>query len=45
VKKDGKVAYTGRIVLSADGKSRTITVSRADSAGKKITSSSTYDKQ
>ena len=45
VKKDGKIAYTGRIVLSADGKSRTITVSRADSAGKKITSSSTYDKQ
>ena len=45
VKKDGKVAYTGRIVLSADGKSRTITVSRSDSAGKKITSSSTYDKQ
>ena len=45
VKKDGKVAYTGRIVLSADGKSRTITVSRTDTAGKKITSSSTYDRQ
>lgn len=45
VKKDGKIAYTGRIVLSADGKSRTITVSRTDPAGKKITSSSTYDKQ
>jgi len=45
VKKDGKIAYTGRIVLSADGKSRTITVSRTDTAGKKITSSSTYDKQ
>ena len=45
VKKDGKIAYTGRIVLSADGKSRTITVSRNDTAGKKVTSSSTYDKQ
>ena len=45
VKKDGKIAYTGRIVLSADGKSRTITVSRTDTAGKKITSSSTYDRQ
>jgi len=45
VKKDGKIAYTGRIVLSADGKSRTITVSRTDTAGKKTTSSSTYDRQ
>ena len=45
VKKDGKIMYTGKIVLSADGKGRTITVSRTDSAGKKISSSSTYDKQ
>ena len=45
VKKDGKIAYTGRIVLTADGKSRTITVSRTDTAGKKTTSSSTYDRQ
>jgi hypothetical protein len=45
VKKDGKVTMTGKIVVSADGKSRTLTASGTDSAGKKIHSTSVYDKQ
>jgi hypothetical protein len=44
-KKGGTVTTTGRIVVSADGKSRTVTTSRTDSAGKKATSSAVYDKQ
>ena len=43
-KKDGKVTITGRVVVSADGKSRTVTVSGSDSKGKKFTSTSVYDK-
>jgi hypothetical protein len=45
VKKGGKVLLTGRIVLSADGKSRTVTLSGTDAAGKKISTNATYDKQ
>ncbi len=45
VKKDGKATITGHIVLSADGKSRTVTVSGTNAAGKKVTSTSVYDKQ
>jgi len=41
----GKVTMTGRIVLSADGKSRTVTVSGTDSKGKKFKGTSVYDKQ
>src|SRR5882757_4963051 len=37
-KKDGKVVTSGRIVVSADGKSRTLTVTGTDLAGKKISS-------
>ena len=44
VKKDGKVATSGRIVVAADGKSRTVTTTRTDSTGKKSTSTSVYDK-
>jgi hypothetical protein len=44
-KKDGKVTATGRIVISADGKSRTVTVSAADPGGKQVTYISVYDKQ
>ena len=44
-KKDGKVTMTGRIVLSADGKSPTVTASRTDAAGKKVESTSVYDRQ
>jgi hypothetical protein len=43
-KKDGKVTISGRIVVSADGKSRTVTVSGTDAKGKKFTSTSAYDK-
>jgi hypothetical protein len=45
VKKDGKVIDTGRIVLSADGKSRTVTVSGTTPKGKKFTNVVVYDKQ
>ena len=44
-KKDGKVATTGRIVLSADGKSRTVSTTVTDSTGKKVKSTAVYDKQ
>jgi hypothetical protein len=44
-KKDGKVVVSGRIVISADGKSRTLRATGTDAAGKKATSSAVYDKQ
>ena len=45
VKKGSKVLFTGRIVLSADGKSRTVTTEGTDSSGKMINSIAVYDKQ
>jgi hypothetical protein len=45
IKKDGKTTITGRIVVSADGKTRTGTINRTDSAGKKTKSTVVYDKQ
>jgi hypothetical protein len=45
VKKGGKVTTSGRVVVSADGKSRTVTVSGTDPKGKKFTSTAAYDKQ
>jgi len=45
VKKGDKVLFTGRIVLSADGKTRTVTTEGTDSSGKKITGTAVYDKQ
>ena len=44
-KKDGKVTATGRIVISTDGKSRTVTVSGTDGKGKKVKYTAVYDKQ
>lgn len=44
-KKGGKVETRGKIVVAADGKSRTITVTGKDSAGKKVTSTAVYDKE
>jgi len=44
-KKDGKVVATGRIVVSADGKSRTLTVTGTDAKGNKVKSTAVYDKQ
>jgi hypothetical protein len=42
--KNGKVVWTGRIEVSADGKSRTVTVNGTDANGKKFTSQAVYDK-
>ena len=44
-KKGGKATLTGRIVISADGKSRTVTTTSTDAQGKKVTNASVYDKQ
>jgi hypothetical protein len=44
-KKDGKVVLSGRITISADGKTRTVIVSGTGSDGKKLTSSAVYNKQ
>jgi hypothetical protein len=45
VKKGGKVTVTGRIVVSADGKTRAVTTSGTDPQGKKFKSTAVYDKQ
>jgi hypothetical protein len=45
IKKDGKVTVSGQIVVSADGKSRTVTTSGTDPKGKKFKSVEVYDKQ
>jgi len=44
-KKGGKVTATGRIVVSADGKSRAVTVSGTDAKGMKVEYTAMYDKQ
>ena len=44
-KKGNKVIISGRIVLSADGKTRTVTASGTDAKGNKVSSSAVYDKQ
>jgi hypothetical protein len=44
-KKDGKVAVSGRIVVSADGKTRTVTVGGTDADGKKFQNKVVFDKQ
>jgi hypothetical protein len=44
-KKAGKVTATGRIVVSADGMSRTVTVTGMDPMGMKVTYAAVYDKQ
>jgi len=44
-KKDGKVTTTARIVLSTDGKTRTVAASGTDAKGKKVSSTAVYDKQ
>jgi hypothetical protein len=42
--KNGKVAWTGQITVSKDGKSRTVTVNGTDANGKKFKSKTVYDK-
>jgi hypothetical protein len=44
-KKGGSVATSGKIVVSADGKTRTLTTSGKNAAGKKLNGKSVYDKQ
>jgi hypothetical protein len=44
-KKGGKATVTGRIVVAADGKSRTVTTTGTNSKGAKVTSTAVYDKQ
>jgi hypothetical protein len=44
-KKGGKVTLTGRIVVSANGRTRTVTTTGTDSKGKKVTNRGVYDKQ
>lgn len=45
VKKDGKVTATGRVIVSLDGKSRTVITSGTDAEGKKVKNKVAYDKQ
>jgi hypothetical protein len=44
-KKGGKVVGTGKIVVAADGKSRTVTTWGKNSKGKNVTNVAVYDKQ
>ncbi len=44
-RKDGKVVTSGKIVVSADGKTRTLTTSGMNAAGKKISGTAVYDKE
>jgi hypothetical protein len=45
VTKGGKVTITGRVVVSADGKTRTVSVSGTTPKGKKFKNVAVYDKQ
>ena len=45
VKKGKKVTTTGTIILSVDGKSRTVISSGTDAQGKRFKSTAVYDKQ
>jgi hypothetical protein len=44
-KKGGKETYSTQIVVSTDGKTRTVTVTGTDASGAKVTSTQVYDKQ
>jgi len=44
-KKGGKITSTGKIAVSADGKTRTVTVSGTDAKGMKMEYTAVYDKQ
>jgi len=44
-KKGGKVTTSGRIVVSADGKTRTVTTTATDAKGMKVSATAVYDKQ
>ena len=42
--KDGKMSWSGRITVSADGKSRTVTINGTGADGKKFSGKAVYDK-
>ena len=44
-KKGGKVVTSGRIVVTVDGKSRTVTTTGTNAEGQKISTTAVYDKQ
>ena len=44
-KEDGKITTTGRIVVSPNGRSRTVTTTTRDSMGRRVTNIAVYDKQ
>jgi hypothetical protein len=44
-KKGGKVVVSGKITVSADGKTRTVSTKGVDANGKKVASTAVYDKQ
>lgn len=44
-KKDGKVSLTGRIAVSANGRTRTVTTTGTNSNGKRVSNRAVYDKQ
>lgn len=43
--KGDKVAWTGKVTVSADGKSRTVTQNGTDASGNKFSGEAVYDKQ
>jgi VCBS repeat-containing protein len=43
--KDGKMMWSGRITVSADGKSRTVTINGTGADGKKFHGKAVYDKE
>ena len=43
--KGGKVTMSGKVVVSADGKTRTVTTTGTTADGKKFTTTAVYDKQ
>ena len=45
IKKGGKVTVTGKIVVSSDGKTRTVTTSGTTPQGKAFKNIAVYDKQ
>ena len=45
ISKGGKIVTSGRIVLSADGKTRTVTMSGGDGKGHTVSSTEVYEKQ
>lgn len=44
-KKGDKVTVSGRVVVAADGKSRTVTTTATDAKGNKVSNTAVYDKQ